>query len=188
MNRRNWPICCFTLLCSLLAGCSFSYDSFPQNEDHPNLVMENPEYVRINSGNPEIRVNAEEIRHYETKHSMELDNFSFEQYNAAPEGQEEIPGINARGKVALARMETDTNNFFASGGVTIEVVSEDFSMETEEISWQNDERLLKAPGKVSLTRSNGTTIQGTGFSADVRSRNWEFESEVEGSIIEDDNN
>jgi LPS export ABC transporter protein LptC len=153
--------------------------------------MENAEYVRITNGNPEIRVQAEEIRHYEAKHTMELDNFSFEQYNAAPEGQEEIPAVNAHGRAGLARMETDTGNFYLKDDVAFEVVSEDFSMKTAEITWQDNERILNAPGLVNLKRANGTTIQGTGFSADVRSRSWEFESMIEGSIVEDkddDNN
>ena len=110
-------------------------------------------------------VNAEEIRQYEAKHAMELDTISFEQYNPAPEGQKEIPGINARGKARTARIETDTRNAFISGGVSLEVVSEDFLLETDEISWQDDERLLNAPGSVHINRSDGTTLKGTGFSA-----------------------
>lgn len=170
----------------LIIACSFSYDTYPQNEDNPNLIMENTEYVRIRNGNPEIRVHAEEIRHFEAKHTMELENFSFEQYNAAPEGQEAIPGINAYGKAVMASIETDTGNFFMKGGVSFTVVSEDFLMDTAEISWQDDKRLLNAPGTVNLKRSNGTIIQGTGLSVDVRSRSWEFESMVKG-IIEEDN-
>ena len=187
MNLKNWPAACYILLCSLaIMACSFAYDTYQPNDDEPNMVMENAEYVRIKNGSPEIRVQAEEIRQYEAKHTMELDIFTFEQYNPAPVGQAEIPGINARGKAGLAQMETDTNNFYMRGGVSLEVVSEDFSLETEEVSWQNEEKTLKAPGSVSLNRSNGTTIQGKGFLADVRGRSWEFESAVEGSIIEDD--
>ena len=186
---KNWQKRCILLLWPLfMAACSFSYDMYPQNDDDPNLVMENAEYVRMINGNPEIRLNAEEIRQYEVKHTMELDNFSFEQYNPAQEAQEEIPDINARGKAGLAHMETDTRNVFLSNGVTLEVVSEDFSMETAEISWQDKERLLNAPGSVHIRRSDGTTMQGTGFSADVRRRSWEFESMVEGTIIEDNSN
>jgi LPS export ABC transporter protein LptC len=186
---KDWQKRCIMLLCSrFVTACSFNYDMYPHNDDDPNLVMENAEYVRMTNGNPEIRLFAEEIRQYEVKHTMELDNLSFEQYNPAPEAQEEIPDINARGKAGLAQMETDTRNVFLSGGVTLEVVSEDFSMETAEISWQDNERLLNAPGSVHIKRSDGTTMQGTGLSADVRRRSWEFESMVEGTIIEDDNN
>ena len=183
-KRALW----FVISALLGMSCSFTYDTFLPNENDPNMVMENAEYVRIKNGNPEIQAQAEEIRQYEAKHTMELDNFSFRQYNIAPEGQENIPDINASGKASQASLETDTGNFNMSGGVSIEVISEDFSMETPEISWQDKDRLLRAPGTVHIRRSNGTTLQGTGFSADARSRNWEFDSAVEGSVVEDDNN
>ena len=177
----------FALLCPILiAACSFDYDTVSQKDDDPNLIMENVEYVRITNGNPEVQVKADELRRYEAKHILELDEFSFEQFNAAPEGQEAIPDVNARGKAAAAHLETDTNNFVIRGGIAIEVVSEDITLETSELSLQNNDRLLNAPGFVHITRSDGTTLKGTGFSADVRKRNWEFESAVEGTVVDDD--
>jgi LPS export ABC transporter protein LptC len=169
----------------LATACSFDYDTVSQNDNEPNLVMEKAEYVRIENGNPVIRVRAEEVRRYEAKHTMELDTFSFEQYNAAPENHEAIPDVNAWGNAGKAQMETDTGNVFLSGGVVIEVVSEDITMETAELSWQDQERLISAPGRIHITRSDGTTLKGTGFSADVRERSWEFESAVEGSVVEE---
>ena len=176
----------YIILIFFITACSFSYDTVYQNDDDPNLVLDNVEYVRITNGNPEILVKAEEIRHFEAKQTMELEQFSFEQYNAAPEGQKAIPDINARGKADIARMETDTNNVFIQGDISIEVVSEDISIETTELSWQDKERSISAPGQVNIRRSDGTTLKGTGFSADVRSRSWEFESAVEGSVVEKD--
>ena len=169
-----------------VTACSFDYDVVSQNTNDPNVVMEEVEYIRIVNGNPEIRLRAEKVRQYEAKHLMELDAFSFEQYNAAPEGQETIPDVNARGQASRAKMETDTGNFFMGGGVTIEVASEDISIKTEELSWQDKERFLTAPGTVNITRSNGTTLRGTGFSADIRKRSWEFDSAVEGSVVEEE--
>ena len=172
----------------LISACSFSYDAFSENEDDPNLIMENVEYVRIVKGNPEIRVLAEEVRRYEAKHILEADNFSFEQYNAAPERQPAIPDVNAWGKAGKVRLETDTNNFSMAGKIAIDVVSEDISIKTEEVSWQDKERLLHAPGAVHITRSSGTSLEGSGLSVDARTRDWQFQSPVAGSIIEDDDN
>ena len=184
LHRLGGSFC--VVCCLIFFSCSFSYDTVTPNDEEPNLVMENAEYTRIVNGNPEIHLHAEEILHYEKKHSMELLQFSFEQYNAAPEGQKQIPDINAKGRAELARFETDTNNAFVEGNISIEVVSEDISITTSQLSWQNDERLISAPGLVSIIRSDGTTLKGTGFSANTRSRSWEFESQVEGSVVEDD--
>ena len=177
------------LLCPFFVmACSFNYDTASQNDDGPNLIMKNAEYVRISNGNPEIRVKAEEIRQFEAKHAMELDSFSFEQYSTAPEGQDKIPDINIRGKAGFARMETDTGNFFMKNDVSIDVNSEDISLKTAEIAWQDNDRLLTAPGQVHIKRSNGTTLKGTDFSANARDRSWKFESSVEGSVVEDSEN
>jgi LPS export ABC transporter protein LptC len=174
------------VLALLTAACSFNYDTQSGDNEDPDLIMEYAEYVRIENGNPVFKVNADEVRRYEAKHSMELDNFAFDQYNSAPEDYEKIPDINVRGFAGKARIETDTNNFFMSGGVYLEVNSEDVVLETGDLSWKDKERMLTAPGKLSITRSNGTTMEGTGFSADARKKSWEFESDVEGSIVDDD--
>jgi LPS export ABC transporter protein LptC len=170
----------------LTAACSFNYDTQSEDNEDPDLIMGYAEYVRIENGNPVFRVNADEVRRYEAKHSMELDNFAFDQYNSAPEDYEKIPDINVRGFAGKARIETDTNNFFMSRGVYLEVNSEDVALETGDLSWLDKERLLNAPGRLSITRSDGTTMEGTGFSADARKKSWEFESDVEGSIVDDD--
>lgn len=175
----------FIIFAIILMACSFPYDPVVDNDHEPNLIMENVEYVRMANGNPEIRIIAQEVRQYEAKHTMELDDFTFEQFNAAPAGLERIPEINARGKAKAAHLETDTGNAFLRGEINIEVVSEDMTLETEEFSWQNEERIINAPGTVNITRSDGTTLTGTGFSADVRTRSWEIESGVEGSIVEE---
>ncbi|GHV85432.1 hypothetical protein AGMMS50230_10400 [Spirochaetia bacterium] len=172
----------------LLASCSFDYDTPPEGNVDPDLIMKNAEYVRIVNGNPEIRLEIEEVRRYESKHLMELENFSFEQYNAAPEGYEEIPDLNVRGSAGAAGLETDTMNASMTGGVSMEVVSEDMTIKTAAISWQDKERRLHAPGTVEITRSDGTSLTGTGFSADTRRRSWEFETNVEGSIVEEEEN
>ncbi|MCL1814314.1 MAG: LPS export ABC transporter periplasmic protein LptC [Treponema sp.] len=186
-KRQDWPCRHYLVLfCILLAACSFNYDTVTQDDNESSLIMENTEYTRMVKGNPEIQIRAEEVRRYETKHSMELDNFSFEQYNAAPERQETIPDINARGSAAQARIETDTNNLFIAGGVNIEVISENITIETEELSWQDGDRILRAPGMVNITRTDGTTLKGTGFTAEARTRSWEFESSVEGLVVEED--
>jgi LPS export ABC transporter protein LptC len=187
MKTGNRPGPClipfFTLL---VTACSFNYDTIFQDDNEPNLVMEEVEYTRIVNGNPEIQLRAEKVRQYEAKHTMEMDALSFEQYNAAPEGQKAIPAVNARGQAGRANMETDSGNFSLTGGVAIEVVSEDISIKTEKLSWQDKERLLTAPGTVNIIRSNGTSLKGTGFSADIRKRTWEFESAVEGTVEDEE--
>jgi len=167
-------------------ACSFNYDTAYEEDGDPDMIMEMVEYVRIEDGNPVIRLRADEVRRYEARHIMEMDLFNFHQFNAAQEDVAEIPEVNVRGNAGKARIETDTNNFFMQNGVSFEVKSEDIILETEELSWQDSDRRLTAPGKLTITRSDGTILEGTSFSADTRKKSWEFETDVEGSVVDDD--
>ncbi|MDR2663185.1 MAG: LPS export ABC transporter periplasmic protein LptC [Treponema sp.] len=167
-------------------ACSFDYGNDAEDNNDPSIILTKTEYVRIRNGNPEARLLAEEVRQYEAKHSWELEGLSFEQYNAAPEGYEKIPDLNARGKAAAARLETDTGNFSLSGGVVLEVLTEGIVMETREVFWQDQDRLLSAPEELNIVRDDGTTMTGKGFSADIRRRTFEFESAAEGVIVDEE--
>jgi hypothetical protein len=68
--------------------------------------------------------------------------------------------------------------------ISIDVISEDISLKTAEMTWKNEDRTLAAPGRVHIQRSDGTTLTGTGFSANARDRSWEFEPALEGSVVE----
>jgi len=182
-QRLPWML---LFLVFFITACSFDYDTVFEEDEDPDLIMEMVEYVRIEDGNPIVRLQADEVRRYEAKHTMEMDLFHFHQFNSAQEDVKEIPEINVRGNAGKARVETDTNNFSMQNGVFFEVKSEDITLETENLSWQDSERILKAPGKLTITRGDGTILEGTGFSAEVRKKSWEFERDVEGAVVDDD--
>lgn len=179
------------LFLCLEAACSFDYDMVTGDAiNEPDIVMKTVDYVRMSDANPMVHFEAEEGRRYEEKHLMELDKFSFEQYNAAPPytGQEnpETPEVNVWGNGGLVRVQTDTGNLDISGGVAIKVASEDVAITTQSAAWRNKERMLTAPGEVDITRSNGTRLSGTGLSADIRRRSWQFDSSVFGDIVDEE--
>ncbi|MDR2553359.1 MAG: LPS export ABC transporter periplasmic protein LptC [Treponema sp.] len=176
----------FLVIPALLFSCSFNYDVPPTGEQESNLVLVETEYVRMKNGSPEIRVTAAEVRQYEKIHVMELDNFSFEQYNAAGPGTEQIPSVTTLGKAGSARLETDTGNFVMRGGIVMEIIPEEMTMETSHISWNNKERLLTAPNEVSIVRRDGTSMHGRDFSADAGRKTWEFKTPVEGTFVDEE--
>ena len=168
----------------LVTGCSFDYNlETSEGDKEPDLVMKDVEYVRISNANPVIRLQAKEARRYEETHVMELDQFTFEQYAGAPAGAE--PRLNLYGTAGTASIQTDTGNLSMDGGVSIGVTSESLSILTQSLTWQDKERLLAAPGDVDITRGDGTKLFGSGFSADIRRRSWQFERAVAGDIVEE---
>jgi LPS export ABC transporter protein LptC len=168
-------------VCLFLFSCSFDYGNTPApDRSQPDIVMRDVEYVRVRKGDPVVRFQAEEAERYEQKQTMNLKNFSFEQFEN--HGNE----INASGSAGEAQVELDSGNIRLGGGVKITVDSDDITIATPDLAWQDKDRRLEGVpgGEVEITRSDGTSFSGKGFSADARRRTWNFEAGVSGSYTE----
>jgi len=167
----------------LLASCSFDYsDQTGSDKNLPDIVMENVEYVRVRSADPQARLQAERVERYEERRIMELRNFSFEQFGN--HGEE----VNAYGIAGSASFEIDSGDIRMDNGVRIDVDSEELAIETRRLEWKDKDRLLTAgdQDEVNIYQENGTAFTGIGFHADARWRTWEFTGSVSGAYVHDD--
>jgi LPS export ABC transporter protein LptC len=170
-------------LCSLLfVHCSFDYDSPSGDKGLPDIVMDNVEYVRVRSLDPQARLQAERVERYEELRIMKLWNFSFEQFDG--HGDE----VNAYGRAGRASFEIDSGDISMEDGVLIEINSEDIAIETARLEWKDKERTLSGgpTDEVHVYRENGTSFTGIGFQSNARSRSWSFSDTVIGTYIHDD--
>jgi LPS export ABC transporter protein LptC len=170
-------------LAALLAACSFDYGQEEAGDSsQPDIVMEDVEYVRVRSADPIARFQAERAERYEKRQLMELRNFSFEQFGS--HGGE----VNASGRAGNASVEIDSGDIRMSGGVRLDVESEDIAIETSLLEWKDKPRTLSTgqSEEVTIYQSNGTGFTGIGFSADARKRTWEFSGGVKGTYIHED--
>jgi LPS export ABC transporter protein LptC len=183
-SRLPFPLTACCLLCTfLLIACSFDYGAGNDLENtRPDIVMENIEYVRVRGGDMLARFQAERAERWEERQIMELRNFSFEQMEDHGET------VNVEGAAKAALVQIDTGDISFSGGVRVNIESEDLVISTEELEWKDKEKALKAGAgdEVGVQRSDGTSFTGIGFSAEIRSRTWSFAGEVKGSYVEKD--
>ena len=177
----KFAVCC--LLTLLFASCSFDYGNQEgADKDQPDIVMENVEYVRVRSADPQARFQAERVERYEERQLMKLENFSFEQFGNRGED------INASGRAGSASIEIDTMDIHMNDGVRIDVDSEDLAIETDWLEWKDETRILSSGEEdaVNVYQENGTSFTGIGFQANARQRSWEFSSMVSGTYIHED--
>ncbi|MCL2761996.1 MAG: LPS export ABC transporter periplasmic protein LptC [Treponema sp.] len=174
------------VLCSfffVLLSCSFDYGNQEGGDKSlPDIVMNNVEYVRVRSADPQARFNAERVERYEERRIMELRNFSFEQFGNR--GDE----VNAHGRAGSASMEIDSGDIRLDDGVRIEVESEDIAIETRWLEWKDKAKSLNGGlgEEATVFRENGTSFTGIGFYANARRRVWEFSGTVIGTYIHND--
>jgi LPS export ABC transporter protein LptC len=164
-------------------SCSLDYGSQSSaSSDLPDLVMRDIEYVRVQNGVPLIRFQAESAERYEAKRQMLINGLDFEQF--IKDGSD----IDATGSVSEAQVDTSTNNITMTNGVVINAQKEDVTIESFSLQWTHAERLLQSgPDEtVVIKRDDGSRAAGLGFSADARSRSWNFVGAVEGVYIHED--
>jgi LPS export ABC transporter protein LptC len=174
----------FIFLVSIFWGaCSFDYGgTLTDGEDQPDIIMDDVSYVRVRDGEPEVRFQAESAERYEERQTMELRDFSFEQFD------NHDGDVNAKGQAGAASVELDSGNIRMEGGVRIAVDSEDITIETTDLAWQDKERILSGGENtaVNIRRSDGTSFSGRGFSANVRDKTWIFAAGAGGTYIHED--
>jgi LPS export ABC transporter protein LptC len=181
MKKIIFSIC---VLSFLIFSCTFNYAEGEDSERTlPDLLMVDVEYIRVRSADPLARVLAERVERFEGQGIMRLENFSFEQF-----GGERGEEVNAFGRAGFASVDITTVDVFMDRGVRIEVESEDFVIETNQLNWIDEQRHLFAGegNEVFVFRGNGTSFTGIGFRADARRRTMEFSSSVRGTYIHED--
>jgi len=172
---------CFSLIFLVfLAGCTFDYgDMEPAERDLPDLIMENVQYVRVRSADPIARFEAERAERYEKQGVMKLEKFSFEQYG------DRGTTVNATGIGGSASANINSGDVFMNNGVRLEVESEDIIIETFQLDWKDEERILSSGEntEVTISQQNGTCFTGIGLIAKTRDRAWEFTGDSGGNYI-----
>jgi LPS export ABC transporter protein LptC len=178
--KKTWGL---ALIGICAVACTFDYgQTEPEESPYPDITMEDMEYTRVRNGALVARLQAELAERYEKRHYMELKNYSFEQYNTT---NEKIDAIGSGGSAAI---ELGTSNIRMFDGVEITVDAEDLAIETERLDWDNGTKTLKSGENdtVKVEQSTGTSFDGVGFSADVRSRSWAFFSNASGVYVHED--
>jgi len=184
MKKVNLLLFSFFFFLFSLSSCSFDYGEQASGEKElPDIVMENVDYMRVRSADPQARFQAERVERYEERRIMELRNFSFEQFS---NGGEEV---NASGRAGSASVEIDSGDIRLDEGVRIDVDSEDLAIETTWLEWKDKARSLNGGARETVTiyQDNGTAFTGAGFYANARRRTWEFAGSVSGTYVHDDN-
>jgi LPS export ABC transporter protein LptC len=176
-------IYCSLFIMMIFFACTFDYgENESENEGQPDIVMNDVEYVRVRDGFPVVRFKAETVERYEDLNAMELERFTFEQFESRGDK------VNAIGSAENASIELESGNIHMSNGVQIDVDSEDLTISTKTLDWQDHDRQLSGGENeaVDIRRSDGTSFMGWGFSANARKRTWEFTSGVEGFYVDEE--
>jgi LPS export ABC transporter protein LptC len=183
--RKTKMICCFAVSFFFLWSCSFDYgQSEVSSEEQPEIIMHDVDYVRVENGERMVQFVAEKAEQYEESRTMKLSNFSFTQFSNN-EDTEDTSGFAGSGEINL-----DSKDVILNDNVNINAASEDMQILAEELSWKDSTKELDAGAEeeVNIERPDGTVLSGKGFSADLRTKTWEFSSGISGIYVHEEEN
>jgi LPS export ABC transporter protein LptC len=97
-------------------------------------------------------------------------------------------GTATQGTAHKVTYHSDTENADISGGVRVRSEAEKGVVTADALSWVNKERRLSAPPDevVTLRKDDGTSLAGTGFNGDFRTRELVFTGPVKGTYVSTD--
>lgn len=168
------------LLLLTLFSCSFT-EADKTREDpavHPDLSLYNTTYkIGRSDGNPFI-IEADLIEIYEKDNRALGTGIAFTRYN--DEGS-----IDLQGTCDSIDINTRNEDAFLKGNVTLNIEKEGLLVKSSQISWKDATSILDTgDGDVTVTWENENTIDGTGFTANLRTRVFELGKINNGIIYE----
>lgn len=175
---------CIIALCTaafIFNACSFDYGEQGSDDDgKPDIVMHNVDYVRMQTGKPVVRINADILERYEARNTMEFGELSFEHFD------EHSGELKTTGNAHSAQVELSSGDIHLSG-VSLDVLSESATVNAPNLEWNDEERFLSSgeDDLVNIKKSDGTDITGKGFGAFIRDRKLEFSNGIQGMYVDD---
>jgi LPS export ABC transporter protein LptC len=164
----------------LLAGCSFDYGSEKglTAEQIPVMSFQGLKQTGVKDGRKQYEMQSGGAEVYSIKKQTRLKNFQFEEYDSQG-------AVASSGHADEAVINTSTNDAEIHGHLKAYDSGRGVTLATGDggLTWTNDDRILKTtPGtSVTLTKQDGSQIDGLGLVLDLGSNRLELQQGIQGT-------
>ncbi len=179
MRARGAPL---LLSCLLAFGCSLDYrgvmvaTTMPENV--PDTVLDDLTTTSVRGASAYFRIEAGHAETFGRKNETILTSVKFQEFDKNGKAVTE-------GSADRVVYHTDTRNAELSGNLKVYSSTEDAHVSADYLYWNDDDKTLQGrPGSVVvITKDSGSLIEGTGFSAEIRTRTVRFSGAVRGTWV-----
>ena len=173
------------LSCLLVVSCSLDYGQSQLtdeiSDDIPDTILTGVSHTVVRDNTVRFRISAQRVEAFAEQNRQYLYDVTFTEYDTAGE-------IRTEGTADLADFQTDTEDVEISGNLRFYSVPDEAWLDARYLYWDSEERQLtsRPEESVSLERSDGTSISGRGFTAEMDRSVIIFTDGVSGTIVEDE--
>jgi LPS export ABC transporter protein LptC len=182
LNKHIYLFALVLSLASVMSSCSFLEENQerPEPAVHPDLSFYDATYtIGRPDGNP-FTIKAKDLQIYKKEDRATGNIITFEQ-------RDDEGVVQVSGTCDSISIDTDDEDAVLSGNVSLNIETEGLNIVSDEVTWDSDTSILDTGDQdVVVTWSNGNTIAGKGFTANLETRDFELASIEEGIINEED--
>ncbi len=172
------------LLCAaaLASACSLDYQATDveagDTSSIPDTAAVNITYRVVKSSRVNLELTADKSETFTSKKETILAGAHFVEYDQKGEAVTD-------GKADSIVFNTESRDAKISGGVSVYSASQEGSISTEYLSWQDKGKILTADPneRVIIKKDDGSYLTGRGFQGDFRTKEIRFSGPVEGTYI-----
>ncbi|AEV29042.1 Protein of unknown function (DUF1239) [Sphaerochaeta pleomorpha str. Grapes] len=163
----------FLVSCSAEQGTT----AYGQIDAKADIQLSNATYILGRAKESPITIQAASISIYLKTDQALLEGITFEQKDS--QGSVDLTGSAQR-----ATVNTKTYDAQLQGDIKISKVGEDFSIEAENLVWENESQILKSDidSAVFISFDKGNSLSGNGFTGNLKEGTYEFSSIEEGVL------
>lgn len=163
------------------AGCSLDYGTELAEEigdGTPDAVVLGFEHTVVENGSPRFRISADRGESYRALEKMKLSGVKFVEYS--PDGDGEVV---SEGSADSAVLYTDTESAEMSGSVRLRSARDGVTVSSAYLKWDGEAKTLesRADAVTTLADDDGSSLSGSGFRVDARTRSFGFGRRVDGA-------
>ncbi len=174
-----------SLAIMVLGACSLDYDQSQLaseiSQEIPDTILTSVSHTVVRDNVIRFRIGAERVEAYGEEKRQELRQVTFTEYDSSG-------AVRTEGTADHADFQTDTENVEITGNLRFYSVPDEAWLEADYLFWNSDERQLTSRPEetVTLERSDGTSIAGRGFTAEMDESVIIFSDGVRGTIVEEE--
>ncbi|MDC7237502.1 MAG: LPS export ABC transporter periplasmic protein LptC [Sphaerochaetaceae bacterium] len=175
----KYKIIVLSIFIILLSSCSFLDEDEESKAaiEHPDIILEDVDYIISRDINGTINLVSNKIEIYNKRNLTIAENASFSVIDK--EGK-----IQVEGSCDNIEIDNETYNTILSGNVKFSIIDPILNITCDNLSWDNDNRVISTTDKTVTVDSDIGLLIGSGLSLNLDTRYFEFKELIKGELYE----
>lgn len=163
-----------------IMGCTINYNDqsevIEKSDSIPDSVMKNFNLIQMKNNKPYTQVTSSLTEIYESQNKTVLFDVVFTEYNTISHE------LSTYGKADMIEYFNDTEDAKLNGNLNFISKKDEIELTGDSLYWNSKEKKIESDinSSILVVKEDGSTIEGYGFSANLRYSTFSFDKNITG--------